>query len=165
MSWSEARHRFSDPSFAFAAIGVAVPDPMPSAAAAGRARRTVLETPSTVRPRRPRLLLLGLPMFAVFAAFGAIVWLAYEHGSGGPSSAGEPPLVKAPATAIKLAADESQEELTEGGEVLDLLSDAAEPVGQNYPTVAYCSWMRRASSPSITADSRIRNAARTGQSL
>ena len=125
MSWSEAKLRFPDPSFAFAAIGVAVPDPMPSAAAAGRARRTVLETPSTARPRRPRLLLLGLPMFAVFAAFGAIVWLAYEHGSQGPSSVGEPPLVKAPATAIKLAADESQEELTEGGEVLDLLSDAA----------------------------------------
>jgi cell division septation protein DedD len=73
--------------------------------------------------RRPRLLLLGLPMFAVFAAFGAIVWLAYEHGSQGPP-VGEPPLVKAPATAIKLAPDESQEELAEGGEVLDMLSDA-----------------------------------------
>ena len=61
-------------------------------------------------------------MFAVFAAFGTIVWLAYEHGSPG-SPGGEPPLVKAPATAIKLAPDESQQDVAEGGEVLDMLSD------------------------------------------
>ena len=50
---------------------------MSSTTAAGRtsARRTVMDPPPGPRPRRPRLLLLGLPMFAVFAAFGAI-WLA-----------------------------------------------------------------------------------------
>ena len=53
------------------------------------------------RPRRPRLLLVGLPVFAVFAAFGAIVWLAYQHGAEVPP-VGEPPLIKAPATALKL---------------------------------------------------------------
>ena len=104
-----------------------MPDPISSATAGGRARRTVLETPPVPRPRprRSRLLLVGLPMFAVFAAFGAIVWLAYEHGSQGPP-VGEPPLVKAPAIAIKLGADESQgqDSLADGGEVLDMLSDA-----------------------------------------
>ena len=94
----------------------------------------MLETPPGPRPRRPRLLLLGLPMFAVFAAFGAIVWLAYEHGSQGPP-VGEPPLVRAPATPIKLAADESQEDIAEGGEVLDMLSDTApgEPLERLLP--------------------------------
>jgi len=73
-------------------------------------------------------------MFAVFAAFGAIVWLAYEHGSQGPP-VGEPPLVRAPATPIKLAADESQEEIADGGEVLDMLSDTApgEPLERLLP--------------------------------
>ena len=79
-----------------------MPDPI-NPTAAGRARRTVLETPPVVRPRPPRsrFLLVGLPMFAVFAAFGAIVWLAYEHGAEGPL-AGEPPLVRAPTVALKL---------------------------------------------------------------
>ena len=68
----------------------------------------MLETPPLPRPRprRSRLLLVGLPMFAVFAAFGAIVWLAYEHGVDGPP-VGEPPLVKAPAIALKLRPDEA----------------------------------------------------------
>jgi cell division septation protein DedD len=104
-----------------------VPDPISSAAAGGRPRRTVLETPPVPRPRprRSRLLLVGLPMFAVFAAFGAIVWLAYEHGSQGPP-VGEPPLVKAPSIAIKLGPEEGegQDSLADGGEVLDMLSDA-----------------------------------------
>jgi cell division septation protein DedD len=93
-----------------------------------------MDPPPGPRPRRPRLLLLGLPMFAVFAAFGAIVWLAYEHGSQGPP-VGEPPLVRAPATPIKLAADESQEDIAEGGEVLDMLSDTApgEPLERLLP--------------------------------
>ena len=94
-----------------------------------------MDPPPGPRPRRPRLLLLGLPMFAVFAAFGAIVWLAYEHGSQGPP-VGEPPLVRAPATPIKLAADESQEDVAEGGEVLDMLSDtgaAGEPLERLLP--------------------------------
>jgi hypothetical protein len=102
-----------------------VPDPIASTAAS-RARRTVLQPPplGPLRPRRSRLLLLGLPMFAVFTAFGAIIWLAYERGPDGPP-VGEPPLVKAPATAIKLAPDDSEVELAEGGEVLDMLSDSA----------------------------------------
>jgi cell division septation protein DedD len=110
---------------------------MSSATVAGRtsARRTVMDPPPGPRPRRPRLLLLGLPMFAVFAAFGAIVWLAYEHGSQGPP-VGEPPLVRAPATPIKLAADDSEADVAEGGEVLDMLSDtgaAGEPLERLLP--------------------------------
>ena len=93
--------------------------------AAGRARRPVLETPPVARPRprRSRLLLIGLPMVAVFAAFGSIVWLAYDRGVEGPP-VGEPPLVRAPAVALKLAPDDDGASVGEDGEVLDMLSDA-----------------------------------------
>jgi hypothetical protein len=104
-----------------------VPDPITSTSAAGRAGRTVPVTPPGpwLRPRRSRLLLVGLPLFAVFAAFGAIIWLAYEHGTDGPP-VGEPPLVRAPAVALKLAPEDDGAAIgegEEGGEVLDLLSD------------------------------------------
>ena len=104
-----------------------MPDPITSTSAAGRAGRTVPGTPPVpwLRPRRSRLLLVGLPLFAVFAAFGAIIWLAYEHGTDGPP-VGEPPLVRAPAVALKLAPEDDGAavgEGEEGGEVLDLLSD------------------------------------------
>ena len=105
-----------------------MPEPLTPNSAAGRAARAGPETPSLpwLRPRRPRLLLVGLPVFAVFAAFGAIIWLAYEHGSEG-SPVGEPPLVRAPAVALKLAPEDDGALAGEDGEeseVLDLLSDA-----------------------------------------
>ncbi len=75
------------------------------------------------RPRRSRILLVGLPMFAVFAAFGAIVWLAYDHGADNPP-VGEPPLIKAPAMALKLPPDEAgAPAVADQGEVRDLLTD------------------------------------------
>jgi hypothetical protein len=107
-----------------------MPDPITPNSPAGRAARAgrAVPEPSSVpslQPRRSRLLLVGLPMFAVFAAFGAIVWVAYEHGSDGPP-VGEPPLVRAPAVALKLAPEDDGAAVGEdgqGGEVLDLLSD------------------------------------------
>jgi hypothetical protein len=103
-----------------------VPDPI-SSVTADRARRPVSETPPSApsrgRPRHSRLLLIGLPIFAAFAAFGAIVWLAYEHGTPG-SAIGEPPLVKAPAMAIKLAPDDpNASTAADQGDVRELLSD------------------------------------------
>ncbi len=94
----------------------------PSFDAAARARRPAYEPPPAGR-RRPHLLLVGLPIFAVFAAFGAIVWLAYQHGADVPP-VGEPPVIKAPATALKLSPDEAGSLASaEGGEVRDLLTD------------------------------------------
>ena len=106
-----------------------MPDPITPNSPGGRPGRTVPETSPApwLRPRRSRLLRVGLPMFAVFAAFGAIVWLAYEHGTDGPP-VGEPPLVRAPAVALKLAPEDdgaAAGEDGEGGEVLDLLSEVA----------------------------------------
>ena len=76
------------------------------------------------RARRSRTLLVGLPVFAVFAAFSAIVWLAYEHGAQGPPI-GEPPLIKAPTLAIKLPPDQAgAPAVADQGEVRDLLTDA-----------------------------------------
>jgi hypothetical protein len=46
-----------------------------------------------VTPRRSRLLWVGLPVFSVFAAFGVIVWLAYQDNARVPI--GDPPLIKA----------------------------------------------------------------------
>jgi cell division septation protein DedD len=71
------------------------------------------------------MLLVGLPVFAVFAAFGAIVWLAYERGAD-ISPVGEPPLIKAPAMALKLPPDEAgAPAVADQGEVRDLLTDTA----------------------------------------
>jgi cell division septation protein DedD len=101
-----------------------VPDPI-NPTAADRARRSVLETPPVPRsrPTRSRFLLVGLPLFAVFAAFAAIIWLAYEHGAEGPL-VGEPPLVRAPTVALKLAPDDDSASAAEDGGVVDMLSEA-----------------------------------------
>jgi cell division septation protein DedD len=101
-----------------------VPEPI-NPTAAGRARRPVLETPPPARPRprRSRLLLIGLPIVAVFAAFGSIVWLAYDRGVEGPP-VGEPPLARAPTVALKLAPEDDGASIGEDGEVVDMLSDA-----------------------------------------
>ncbi len=77
------------------------------------------------RARRSRMLLVGLPVFAVFAAFSAIVWLAYEHGAQGPPT-GEAPLIKAPTMAIKLPPDQAgSAAVADQGEVGDLLTDSS----------------------------------------
>jgi cell division septation protein DedD len=95
----------------------------PSSADASRARRPVFEPQPIARPRRPRQLLVGLPLFAIFAAFGAVVWLAYQHGADVPP-VGEPPLIKAPTAALKLPPDEAGEStVADQGEVRDLLTD------------------------------------------
>ncbi len=57
-------------------------------------------TPLT--PRRPGLSrrpLMALPMCAVFGAFGAIIWLSHPGGA----LIGEPPLIQAALTPIKMA--------------------------------------------------------------
>jgi cell division septation protein DedD len=108
-----------------------VPEPIISPGAS-RARRSVLETPPPPprpRPRRSRLLLIGLPMLAVFAAFAAIVWLAYEDGAHGPP-VGEPPLIAAAASPLKLApGDPGGRVVANQGEVRELIGDEALPAG------------------------------------
>lgn len=91
-----------------------MPDPI-SSTPAGRPRRPGVAPPASVRQRRSRILLTGLPVLAVFTAFGAIVWLAYEDGTQG-APVGEPPLIKAEATPIKLPpTDATAEADGEGG--------------------------------------------------
>ncbi len=107
-------------------------DPSSFAAATARFRRPGPEPQPLPqpRPRRSRTLLVGLPVFAVFAAFSAIVWLAYEHGAQGPPI-GEPPLIKAPTLAIKLPPDQAgAPAVADQGEVRDLLTDTP-PSGQS----------------------------------
>jgi SPOR domain len=81
------------------------------------------------RPFLSRMLLRGSPL-AVLAAFSWIAWLAHDTGLQ-RRPVGEPPLVEAPALAIKLASDEHLNEGTvaERREVLAMLSDVppAEP--------------------------------------
>jgi hypothetical protein len=78
------------------------------------------------RPRRSRFLLVGLPVFAVFAAFGVFAWLAYQENARVP--VGEPPLVKAAAGPFKLAPDDpGGREVADQGEINALLSDEPGP--------------------------------------
>jgi hypothetical protein len=73
--------------------------------------------------------LIGLPMLAVFAAFAAIVWLAYQDGAYGPP-VGEPPLIAAAGTPIKLApGDPGGRIVADQGEVRELMSDEPLPAG------------------------------------
>ena len=78
------------------------------------------------RPRRSRILLVGLPVFAVFAAFGVFAWLAYQEDARVP--VGEPPLIKAAAGPFKLAPDDpGGREVADQGEINALLSDEPGP--------------------------------------
>jgi hypothetical protein len=78
------------------------------------------------RPRRSRFLLVGLPVFAVFAAFGIFAWLAYQENARVP--VGEPPLIKAAAGPFKLAPDDpGGREVADQGEINALLSDDPGP--------------------------------------
>ena len=97
------------------------PDPKPFTT--GQQGRPVYGMPDPPRPRRSRLILVGVPVLAVFTGFAAIVWVAYEGGAGSP--AGEPPLIKAASSPIKLSPDQARgsEVAEEEGDVRELLSD------------------------------------------
>ncbi len=90
-----------------------MPDRMPRAA-------------GEAKPRRSRLLWVGLPVFSVFAAFGIIVWLAYQDNARVPD--GEPPLVRAIAGPYKLAPDDpGGRQVADQGEINALLRDEPGP--------------------------------------
>jgi len=97
------------------------PDPKPFTA--GQQGRPVYGMPDPPRPRRSRLFLVGVPVLAVFTGFAAIVWVAYEGGAGSP--AGEPPLIRAATSPIKLSPDQARgsDVAEEEGDVRELLSD------------------------------------------
>lgn len=68
-------------------------------------------------------------MLAVFAAFAAIVWLAYQDGAYGPP-VGEPPLIAAAGTPMKLApGDPGGRVVADQGEVRELMSGEPLPAG------------------------------------
>jgi cell division septation protein DedD len=91
-----------------------MPDRMPRAA-------------GEAKPRRSRLLLVGVPVFSVFAAFGIIVWLAYQEDARVPL--GEPPLITAIATPYKIAPDDpGGRQVPDQGEINRLLRDGPEPL-------------------------------------
>jgi SPOR domain len=78
------------------------------------------------RPRRSRFLLVGLPVCAVFAAFGIFAWIAYQENAHLP--VGEPPLIKAAAGPFKLAPDDpGGREVADQGAINALLSDEPRP--------------------------------------
>jgi hypothetical protein len=87
-----------------------------------RTRRPMLDAPQRSRGRRSRALLVSLPMFAVFAAFGSIVWLAYVDRPDRP--VGEPPLIQADLRPIKVPPNGADaRELPAEGEVAELFTD------------------------------------------
>lgn len=78
------------------------------------------EVALTLEPRYSRWLLVAVPLCAVFAAFGAIVWLS--HPDGAPI--GEPPLIQASSQPIKMTPeDPGGSTIADLGEVRELLSD------------------------------------------
>jgi len=90
-----------------------VPDRMPRAA-------------GEVKPRRSRLLWVGLPVFTVFAVFGVVVWLGYQENARVPT--GEPPLIRAVAAPYKVAPDDpGGRQVADQGEINELLRDEPRP--------------------------------------
>lgn len=86
-----------------------MPDRMPRAA-------------GEVKPRRSRLLWVGLPVFTVFAAFAVVVWLGYQENARVPT--GEPPLIRAIAAPYKIAPDDpGGREVADQGAINQLLRD------------------------------------------
>lgn len=82
------------------------------------------EVALTLEPRYSRWLLVAVPLCAVFAAFGAIVWLS--HPDGAPI--GEPPLIEASSQPIKTTPeDPGGSTIADLGEVRELLSDQPVP--------------------------------------
>jgi hypothetical protein len=68
---------------------------------------------------------VGLPVFTVFAAFGIIVWLAYQEDARVPL--GEPPLITAIAAPYKVAPDDpGGRQVADQGEINRLLRDGPE---------------------------------------
>ena len=87
-------------------------------------RHQMDEVPLAPEHRTSRWLLVAVPLCAVFAAFGAIVWLS--HPDGAP--VGEPPLIQASAEPIKMPPDDpGGSTVADLGEVRELLSDQPVP--------------------------------------
>jgi hypothetical protein len=79
-----------------------------------------------MKPRRSRLLWVGLPVLTVFAVFAVIVWLAYQENARVPS--GEPPLIRAIAAPYKLAPDDpGGRQVADQGAINQLLRDDPGP--------------------------------------
>lgn len=79
-----------------------------------------------VKPRRSRLLWVGLPVFTVFAIFAVVVWLGYQENARVPM--GEPPLIRAIAAPYKLAPDDpGGRQVADQGEINQLLRDEPRP--------------------------------------
>ncbi len=87
-------------------------------------RHQMDEVALTLEPRYSRWLLVAVPLCAVFAAFGAIVWLS--HPDGAPI--GDPPLIQASTQPIKMTPeDPGGSTVADLGEVRELLSDQPIP--------------------------------------
>jgi hypothetical protein len=102
-----------------------VPDPIISDTF-GQGRRAIYEAPAPAPPPRARggrFLLVGLPLIAVFAAFGSIMWLAYVDATPGSASR-QPPLIKAEATPLKVDPDDpGGRAVADQGELRGLIGD------------------------------------------
>src|ERR687895_687150 len=96
-------------------------EPEPNPSPPGQRGGPFYGIPAPPRPRRSRLFLVGVPVLAVFTGFAAIVWMAYEGGAGSP--AGEPPLIRAATSPIKLSPDQARgsDVAEEEGDVRELL--------------------------------------------
>jgi SPOR domain len=79
-----------------------------------------------MKPRRSRLLWVGLPVLTVFGVFAVIVWLAYQENARVPL--GEPPLIRAIAAPYKLAPDDpGGRQVADQGAINQLLRDDPGP--------------------------------------
>ena len=102
-----------------------MPDPIISDSF-GQGRRAIYEAPAPPPPSRSRggrFLLVGLPLFAVFAAFGSIMWLAYVDATPGSASR-QPPLIRAEAAPLKIDPDDpGGRAVADQGELRGLIGD------------------------------------------
>jgi SPOR domain len=102
-----------------------VPDPIISDTF-GQGRRAIYEAPAPPPPSRSRggrFLLVGLPLIAVFAAFGSIMWLAYVDATPGSASR-QPPLIRAEAAPLKVDPDDpGGRAVADQGELRGLIGD------------------------------------------
>jgi cell division septation protein DedD len=102
-----------------------VPDPIISDTF-GQGRRAIYEAPAPPPPppaRGRRFLLVGLPLIAVFAAFGSIMWLAYVDATPGSASR-QPPLIRAEAAPLKVDPDDpGGRAVADQGELRGLIGD------------------------------------------